>query len=415
MLLDEAPSDDALPLEALNYVTGECNYGGRVTDDKDRILLTTILRNVYCSEMLRPGYKLSESGLYFPPEGPAAEGLPGVLEYIETLPIVPQPEAFGLHPNADIAKDMNDTQLMLNSLLVIDSGGGGTSKKGGGTEVDAVGAVVRDILARLPANFDIEAVQLKYPVLYEESMNTTLAQEMTRFNKLLEKIRTSLTEMLKAIQGLVVMSSDLETAYRSIAVNQVPAMWARVSYPSLKPLTSYVKDLLERLTMLQTWFEKGRPAVYWISGFFFAQSFMTAALQNYARKEKVAVDEVGFDFEFLGMDPGAYTKGPEEGVYIRGLYLEGCTWDPVAKQLCDSAPKVLHTPAPVIWLKPTPVSKMSQYPHYDCPIYRTAERRGVLATTGHSTNFVMKIRMPTDKKPSHWTMRGVAMLCALSD
>ena len=52
-------------------------------------------------------------------------------------------------------------------------------------------------------------------------------------------------------QGLVVMSGELEAAYRSISMAKVPELWARVSYPSLKPLPSYLEDLYARLTMLQ--------------------------------------------------------------------------------------------------------------------------------------------------------------------
>ncbi len=48
-------------------------------------------------------------------------------------------------------------------------------------------------------------------------------------------------------------------------------------------------------------------------------------------------------------------------------------------------------------------------------VYRTAERKGVLATTGHSTNFLMMVRMPTDRPDHHWVNRGVCMLCSLSD
>ena len=53
------------------------------------------------------------------------------------------------------------------------------------------------------------------------------------------------------LQGLVVMSAELEAAYRSISVARGPDLWAKVSYPSLKPLASYLEDLYNRLHMLQ--------------------------------------------------------------------------------------------------------------------------------------------------------------------
>ncbi len=49
MLLNKA---ETVPFEALQFVTGEINYGGRVTDDWDRRCLLTILRKFYNPNIL---------------------------------------------------------------------------------------------------------------------------------------------------------------------------------------------------------------------------------------------------------------------------------------------------------------------------------------------------------------------------
>lgn len=94
MLLDEY---DQIPFKVINFLGAEINYGGRVTDDKDVRLITTILKNFINSDVMRDGYKFSESGIYNSIE---VGNLEQYINYIQSLPLNPAPEAFGLHDNA---------------------------------------------------------------------------------------------------------------------------------------------------------------------------------------------------------------------------------------------------------------------------------------------------------------------------
>jgi len=295
-------------------------------------------------------------------------------------------------------------------VLVTQSSTGG----GGGDGMSADEKILemsKDILGKLPPNFDMEMAGKRYPVMYSECLNTVVCQELGRFNKLLSRIRGSLQELQKAVKGLVVMSADLDDIMKAMFDNKLPGGWAKVSYPSLKPLASYIAELLERLSFFQDWMDNGQPVVYAMPYFFFVQAFMTGALQNFARKYTIPIDTVSFDFGFQLEKP---KERPEDGVYTHGLYVEGARMGEDLL-LQESKPKVLFAPMSIVQLKPVKTAEVSSYPCYECPVYRTAARRGVLSTTGHSTNFVMFIRMPTDRPKAHWISRGVAMICSLSD
>jgi len=90
-----------------------------------------------------------------------------------------------------------------------------------------------------------------------ESLSTVLLQEVQRFNRLLTVMRSSLEEIQKAIKGLVVMSSELDRMYLSMLNLQVPGNWEKVAYPSLKPLMSWFRDLLERVEFMNQWLLHG--------------------------------------------------------------------------------------------------------------------------------------------------------------
>uniref|UniRef100_A0A8B9DMU0 Dynein axonemal heavy chain 3 n=1 Tax=Anser cygnoides TaxID=8845 RepID=A0A8B9DMU0_ANSCY len=399
---------EEIPFEALTYLTGECNYGGRVTDDKDRRLLLSLLSVFYSKDIEQDKYMLAPGDDYYiPPHGPYES----YIEYLRNLPITTHPEVFGLHENADITKDNQETNQLFSGVLLTlprEAGGGGKSPQ------KTVEDLAQDILTKLPNDFDVKEVMKIYPVLYEESMNTVLRQELIRFNRLTEVVRSSLVNLGKAIKGQVLMSSELEDVFNSMLMGKVPSMWAVKSYPSLKLLGSYVSDLLCRLNFFQDWVINGPPTVFWLSGFYFTQSFLTGVLQNYARKYTIPIDHIGFEFEVM-KEEHTMEKMPEDGAYVKGLFLEGARWDRDSLVIGESLPKILYDSLPIIWLKPGESSRFRHMNIYSCPVYKTSARRGVLSTTGHSTNYVLSIELPSDKPQKHWINRGVAALCQLDD
>ncbi|XP_028430624.1 dynein heavy chain 1, axonemal isoform X1 [Perca flavescens] len=405
MFLDEYQD---VPYKVLTYTAGEINYGGRVTDDWDRRCLLSVLEDFYCPAVLIDNYVYSSSGVYRQID--TNLDIKGYLAYIRGLPINDTPDIFGLHDNANISFAQNETFALLGAVLRLQPR---AASAGGKSLEEKVEEIVAGIVEKIPQPFSVQEVMEKYPVRYEESMNTVLIQEVIRYNKLLEVISKSLRDIVKALKGLVVMSSELELMANSLFNNMVPDMWKAKAYPSLKPLASWVSDLLQRIDFLQRWIHYGIPPVFWISGFFFPQAFLTGTLQNYARRSGTSIDTIGFDFEVIGKSVSEITEKPNTGCYIQGLFLEGARWDNQTGQLTDSRPKELYTEMALIWLIPKPNRKPPTSGVYICPIYKTLTRAGTLSTTGHSTNYVISVELPTDHIQRHWIKRGVALICAL--
>ncbi|XP_006738893.2 dynein heavy chain 6, axonemal [Leptonychotes weddellii] len=287
-----------IPWDALIYITGEITYGGRVTDTWDQRCLRTVLKRFFSPETLEEDYKYSESGIYF---APLADSLQEFKDYIENLPLMDDPEIFGMHENANLVFQYKETNTLINTILEVQprssSGGEGKSND------EIVQELVASVRTRVPETLEMESATeslfIRDPQGRLNSLTTVLGQEVDRFNKLLKLIHTSLETLNKAIAGLVVMSEEMEKVYNSFLNNQVPSLWSSTAYPSLKPLGSWVKDLILRTAFVDLWLKRGQPKSFWISGFFFPQGFLTGTLQNHARKYNLPIDELSFKYNII--------------------------------------------------------------------------------------------------------------------
>ena len=159
--LDELDPRRGISWQTVRYMIGEVQYGGRVTDDYDKRLLNTYAKQWFSENMFldkfefAKGYKIPKCKL--------------LLEYrnvIETLPLNDSPEAFGLHPNADITYQTNTSDEILSTIVSIqpkDSGGGT-----GETRESVVYRTCDDMLEKLPPDYiphEVRAALVKMDIL----------------------------------------------------------------------------------------------------------------------------------------------------------------------------------------------------------------------------------------------------------
>ncbi|KAK7909365.1 hypothetical protein WMY93_014049 [Mugilogobius chulae] len=125
------------------------------------------------------------------------------------------------------------------------------------------------------------------------------------------------------------------------------------AYPSLKPLAAWTRDLCQRVAQFSSWAETTvPPTLIWLSGFTFPNSFLTAVLQTAARQNKVSVDTLSWEFIVSTVEDSHLLQPPKDGVYIRGLYLEGAGWDKTKSCLVEAEPMQMVCPMPTIHFKP---------------------------------------------------------------
>lgn len=112
-------------------------------------------------------------------------------------------------------------------------------------------------------------------------LNIFLNQEIQRFQIILNIVKQTLDDMSLAIDGAIIMTSDLIESINAIFDFRVPKKWlfdptgGEISW-LIPSLSGWIKGLMDRHFQLNQWLTTKRPLSFWITGFFNPQGFLTS-------------------------------------------------------------------------------------------------------------------------------------------
>ncbi|RNC58316.1 putative dynein heavy chain, partial [Trypanosoma cruzi] len=395
------------------------SYGGRVTDDWDRRVLNTYIKQFMCEAIItEERYPLSSAEEYYIPA--ECTTLQSYKEECMQLPITDPPEAFGQHANADISSRVAESTMLLYNLINVNTtlarsgGASASSAKPASDEsrcLKILASLEEPSKAAIPNLIDYDAVYESVKEDSNNALNTCLLQEIQRYNLLLRKIHAQKSELRRAVKGEVVMSDELEMVFNALLLGRVPPPWTS-AYPSVKPLASWSVDLVERIDQMKQWGQR-TPNVFWLSGFTYPTGFLKSLQQQQARHDHISIDQYTWEFIVHPSDERTVVHRAKKGAYVRGIYLEGAGWNAEMNTLCEPRPLELIVPMPIIHFKPKlRDGKPRSSSIYECPLYMYPIRTG----TRERPSFVVAVDLPSGEAvPEHYTKRGTALLLSTDE
>lgn len=410
-----------IPWSSLKYLIGDAMYGGRVSDDMDRRILQTYFDEYFGDFLFSEGQTFRFShhdDTYVIPHFEK-----GLLEefntHVETLPLITKPGVLGLHEQADLkffTDRMEDIWLTLSRLQV--NSMDNEISQFGNIDIMSKATDIINIIPMIKPDIDCFEVNILREKLVSRGSHKSLSpcdvvllQELEAFNKLCQCMNVSLNSLLKALNGEIIMTDQLEELEKSLNEGLLPPIWAKFAPPTTMKLPTWLSHFTRRHEQYVQWIQFGQPKVLWLSGLHFPQCYLSALLQTSCRKNGWALDHTILHTELTKCTDGSdFTSTDSDETYISGLYLEGASWDLEKSQLTHhQLSKNLVVELPI--MKLVPIQKksfVSQQSLFRVPVYLTPSRRNA-----SGEGLVFEAFLDTDIHHSFWILQSVAILMNL--
>jgi dynein heavy chain len=441
-LLGEDARKNPVSWETVRYMISQIQYGGRITDNNDRILFDTIALTLFDPKILTP--QPGTANFVFCQGNGYRYGLPTFAELpkhrefvLESYPDVDPPEVFGMHANADITYRAKQATTSLNTIIDCQPRGAGASNSDAQARLEEV--VEKFVVDFAEAWNPSKKEKLEDPNPITMPLSIFAGQEIDRLAAVIRTIRSTCNDLKLAWKGKLIFSPALQEAAASLQNARVPPAWIAVSWPS-SDVSMWTNDVKQRRAQLDVWAKTGRPAHFWLPGFFNPQGFLTGVRQEITRSKNESMkgnnsasvwplNQVEARFDVRGY---FYTEGVERedrdpgvdarSVLIYGLFLDGAAWQTgPMKKLIDAPLGEGPQRMPVILvsagLEGEKVVEQQQQPMglpgakkperkapnvYSCPLYKYYSRT--------DNNFICNIQLPCEEKDTFWRLRGTCLL-----
>ena len=372
-------------------------YGGRVTDELDRRVVSCYLQEYMGSFIFDTNQKFffarAAGNDYIIPD---EETFDLTLEFIDNMPLFTAPQVFGLHSNAEITYFSNSAKELLFNIIEMSSS---DSSGGGGIDRESIiTTIAEDIQGKLPEPFDEYNIRKSFDV--PSPTQVVLLQELERFNKLLVKMVQSINDLKRALNGEIGMSAELDVLGSSFFNGFLPPAWARLAPQTQKNLVNWMTHFHRRYKQYKDWIELEEPKVIWLSGLHIPESYNTALIQTTCRNKGWALDKsTMYTNVTTHFDPADITKRLEQGTYVQGLYIEGARWNQEKDCLDYQMPKELVQEMPLIQIIPVEANKLKLRGTLKTPVYITQARKNAMGV-----GLVFEADIKTKQHPSHWIL-----------
>lgn len=395
VLYNYLEANSNVPWEDLRFLFGEIMYGGHLTDDFDRRLCRTFLEE-YMQPSLIDGELLLAPNFTSPPSLDYAE----YHNYVDQNLPPESPNLYGLHSNAEIGVLTTKSEKLFKTIFELQPQTTSSSAEGGVSREDIVKQIIDDLCDKIPPEFN--QIEMMARVADRTPYTIVAFQECDRMNTLLREIKRSLIELLAGLSGSLTITPNMENLERCIFFDAVPVNWSNLAYPSQMGLQSWFGDLMWRLRELEAWTtDFNLPPSVWLAGFFNPQSFLTAIMQQTARKNQWPLDAMCLNCEVTKKQKQEFSSPPREGAFINGLFMEGARWDIQMGSIVDSKLKEMFPAMPVIYVVAVTQDKRDIKNTYECPVYKIRMR---------GPTYVWTFNLKTKVKASKWVLAGVCLL-----